>query len=772
MHRMIALFVCAVTMPAFAVSTSHWVHRTEAEFKAGKFENTVVTNLGDVKLSRALKTLLEQDPHISSVYCMVEAPDKTIYAGTGPDGIILQIKDDKVSTFAHLDDAAAIFSLLIGRDGKLLAGTGGDKGRVLRFDKAGEAPKEIFASDAAQYIWSMRQTGDGMIYLATGPAGQLYELSPDGKSRVVFDSDERNLLSLISDGGDLLYVGTDPNGLVYRIDRKSGKAFVLYDAAESEISALVLDAQGILYAATAQAGELPDTSENTGMTEKVGRPEASPSVPIPSQPPGNPNPPALPDPNPGEPDPIPKLPANPAGAPLHMDIIPNDGADAPAPTTEDDNAPAQPAPPPHPAAQPTITPNPNGNAIYRIDRNGFVNEIFRQPATVLSMLNQNGTLLVGTGDEGQIYQVNPQAEETTVLAKVDPKQVVCMLAASDGRIFMGLANAGGIAAMSSGFAEKGTYTSAVLDATQISRLGHVQLRGSLPKSTTIQLQTRSGNVQEPGSGGWSDWTQPVSAQTFMKISSPAARFFQYRLLFGSENGQNTPLVNLVDVSYQIPNLSPHISSVRSSPIASPMAPATETGAYPSTNSGHIQISWEATDPNSDPMVYSLYFRQSSNSPWILLKDRLFARQFEWDTRLVADGRYWLKVAASDLAANEPGAGLVSSRISDPIVVDNTPPLIGDLKWLKQPNGVKMTFRIVDHTSTVASAEYAVDSSESWQAVFPSDNIFDNPEETVEVAITGLSVGSHQIAIRATDSNGNTAYENVLVTVEKPADNGR
>ena len=53
---------------------------------------------------------------------------------------------------------------------------------------------------------------------------------------MLLDSDENNLLSLISDGKDLLYVGTDPNGLVYRVNRKTGESFVLFDAPEAEIS--------------------------------------------------------------------------------------------------------------------------------------------------------------------------------------------------------------------------------------------------------------------------------------------------------------------------------------------------------------------------------------------------------------------------------------------------------------------------------------------------------------------------------------------------------
>src|SRR5436305_5229130 len=117
MRNWILLFViCALAPLAFANGASHWNHTTEADFKKGKFNNTVATNLGDVKLSRAVKTLLEQEAKITAVYALAEAPDGTIYAGTGPEGIVLSLKDEKVTTITNLDDAN-VYSLLVDADG-------------------------------------------------------------------------------------------------------------------------------------------------------------------------------------------------------------------------------------------------------------------------------------------------------------------------------------------------------------------------------------------------------------------------------------------------------------------------------------------------------------------------------------------------------------------------------------------------------------------------------------------------------------------------------
>src|SRR5690606_7709239 len=62
-----------------------------------------------------------------------------------------------------------------------------------------------------------------------------------------------------------------------------------------------------LYAGTGQAVDSGGDISPAG--EQTGRPEIDPSgVPIPAQPPENPQPPEVPDPNPGEPDPIPTNP--------------------------------------------------------------------------------------------------------------------------------------------------------------------------------------------------------------------------------------------------------------------------------------------------------------------------------------------------------------------------------------------------------------------------------------------------------------------------------
>ena len=51
-----------VVVPVLGVQTSHWTQTNEADFKNGTLQNVVATNLGDLKLSRAVKTLLDKVP--------------------------------------------------------------------------------------------------------------------------------------------------------------------------------------------------------------------------------------------------------------------------------------------------------------------------------------------------------------------------------------------------------------------------------------------------------------------------------------------------------------------------------------------------------------------------------------------------------------------------------------------------------------------------------------------------------------------------------------
>lgn len=730
---------------AVGLTTSNWTQRSEEGFAKGEMKSVVVSNLGDLKLAREVKTIVEDDARVNVVYAVRTLADGAIVFGTGPDGRVMVNREGKTAELYKAGAGALVSALAIEPAGTVLAGISGEVGKLVRIEPGTGKMAELYASKEAQLIWAILPMGDGSILLGTGPAGQVIEVAAgkEGKEpRVVLASTQKNILCLLAgDKADEVLLGSDPDGLVIRLNRKTGEWFVVYDADEPEVVALARDAAGNLFAATSAVTEEPGEAE--GEAANQGRVQVGKEIPLMREPAPAPQPPQLPDPTPGEPEPIPKEP------PKHMSII-----EAKPPKVPTTSQPSMQAPPSSRKEKEPMAGPAGESAVYRIDRHGFVAEVFRKAVTVHSMVYSGGTLLIGTGPAGQVYEVQPATEEHYVLAQVNSRQVSALGVDEKGQILLGLSNPGGIGRMGSGFAEKGSYISEVLDATQTAQFGKMQLQGTLPAGTAVTVSTRSGNVKNPELGGWSNWSAEKPAAEFIPVAAPSARFLQYRLSLSSGNPAKSPVVEEVKVSYLLPNIAPKISSVQVQPdeAADDASPAACT------------IAWEASDANGDLMTYSLYYRLGTRGEWILLKDKVKEKSYLWNTRQLADGRYQVRVVASDALSNPIGEGLTTSRFSETVMVDNTPPAIGDIKTEQTEDGVRVSLRAVDRTSTVAGVQYAVDSRADWQAAASSDMLYDSPEETVSFVVPGLAVGQHQLALRAKDSQGNTAYETVLVTV--------
>ena len=748
---------------AFAASTSQWVQKSETDFAAGELDTVVASNLGQLKLSRALTERLKQDPRVSIVYAVQQATDGSVYLGTGPNGLVLRIKDDKASDVFTAGDGVLVTAMQLTPDGKLLAGLSGDKARLIRIDPATGKSEDLFKSDDVQYIWAIAAMPDGATVVATGPAGLLYEIDKAGASKVLFKAKEHNVLCILKGDGDDLYIGTDPGGLVIRVNRKTGEWFVLYNAAEPEIVALARDKAGRLYAAgcgTTEAGGEEAATEATGQPER-----AAAGLPLKREAPPAPKPPELPNPAPGEPKPIPKEPET----VKHLLILPAIQASPSKPGGGPASRPASHATtlsiPGMPSPSPKIAAPENGSAIYRIEPAGFVTEIFRKPVTIHAMVENAGSLIVGTGPEGLIYQVDPDTQETAALTRVESRQISTLSTLADGKLLLGLSNPGGLSQMDAGYANSGTFSSIVFDATQVARFGKIQLEGTLADGTTVTVQTRSGNTSDPEKGGWSKWSDAMPATQFLQIPSPSARFFQYKLTLATRDPKSTPTVAQVKTNYLLPNMPPKVTNIRVEAQDESGEEVTAKSAAPTSHA----IMWDASDPNDDKLAYALYFRLGTRGPWILLKDKLKDTTYQWNTRQLADGRYQIRVVASDAASNPAGQGLTGQRVSDTVVIDNTGPAIGDVQVKRNGGKIEVSARIVDQTSTIASADYALDSSDDWQAVESSDMLFDSPDETVKFAVSGLSAGQHQLTLRAKDSHGNATYETLIVSIDQATD---
>ncbi len=151
------------------------------------------------------------------------------------------------------------------------------------------------------------------------------------------------------------------------------------------------------------------------------------------------------------------------------------------------------------------TPGSGENSVYRIAADGTVRELFREKALVLSLLRRDGRFLVGTGMEGQLFEVDETTREHSELARLDHGQILCLCQRQDGSIVLGTGDPGKLYVLHDWYASKGTVVSEVLDAKLLSKWGALSWQADAPEGTKVTIAVRSGNVAEPDDT-WSDWS--------------------------------------------------------------------------------------------------------------------------------------------------------------------------------------------------------------------------------------------------------------------------
>jgi len=108
--------------------------------------------------------------------------------------------------------------------------------------------------------------------------------------------------------------------------------------------------------------------------------------------------------------------------------------------------------------------------------------------------------------------------------------------------------------------------------------------------------------------------------------------------------------------------------------------------------------------------------------------------------------------------------LTGSRISDPIIVDNTPPVIRKYSLDKTGRTATLKLQVTDELSVISKLEYTINSNAQWRNALPDDLIFDTTDESFTIVTEELDPGEHIIAVRISDSAGNTTYRTFEVSM--------
>jgi hypothetical protein len=713
---------------AIAGQPAVWETSGRVELLKGDARGVSITDTGVLMLSPKLTEVF----NTQQTYIWSSAVDNqgNVFLGTGHDGKTYKITAAGAGTLLYDAAELDVTALAIDPGGIVFAGTSPD-GKVYRITADGKA--EVYFDPGDKYIWSLAVMPDGSLAVGTGDSGKLYRVRAAGanpESSVLVSTNQTHVISLaVTPQGDLI-AGTDSGGLVLRVSPE-GKTFALFDTQLREIHALAPAADGSIYALA-----LSDAAASA------------------------------------------RAPSTPAVAPVQ----PTEGATPSTTVTitaiDESGAPIQTQPGPTRSRSDVSNAR---SAVFRILPDGATDVVWSSPTvTAFSIAPglQPGSVLIGTADKGRIYSVTNDGRDNLLLQS--PEGQISSLFVRNNQVFAASSNQGKLFRFGNELVNEGTFESPVRDAKLTASWGRIWWRGG----GTVEVQTRTGNGERPDAT-WSDWSAVYRNPEGNQISSPRARFIQWRATVRASGSQSAPSwVEDVSVAYLPRNVAPEVLSISVLPIGvglQQIVPVTvdpnveSSGLDPSLfglvaqvpprrfyQRGARSFQWQAEDRNSDTLEYAIYYRALNEQTFRLLKDKLRDNFYTIDGATLADGRYVIKVIASDAPDNPPGQKLTGERLSEPVDIDNTPPVV---KTTGEPqiarDGVRVVFSVDDATGKVKKADASLDGG-AWVPVFPEDGIADSGHEVYMVEFGQLGPGEHTISLRSFDSSGNAGTLSVTI----------
>jgi len=654
-------------------------------------------------------------------------------------------------------DQSYIWSSVVDGAGNTYLGTGSD-GKVFKVDPSGKGT--LFTDLAELNVTSLAIGRAGELFAGTSPDGKVYKIDPSGRAEVYFAPGDKYIwsLALLADGA--LAVGTGDGGKLYRVraPNAAAAASLLFDTSETHIISLAVDKQGNLYAGT----------DSNGLVMRFG-PDGKPFGLLDSP---------LRE--------IHELAVGPDGSvyvlalgesasvPKPADASPVPAAQAAGTVSAGKPTPAAAEPP----AKSRYDLTGAKSAIYRILPDGASDILWASPTVTGFALYAHASgsgVLLGTSDKGRIYNVSNDGRETLVL-QTDVNQISTIR--TDGRSLIATSsNQGSMFRFGPETFAEGTYDSSILDAKGTAAWGRIWWRST----GTTTIQARTGNTEKPDET-WSAWSTPLSDPRGSQITSPKARYFQWRAAL---KGPGASSLSEVNVAFVARNIAPEILSITVLPTNVGLAPNPPvqidpnialSGLDPVTfgipnvtppprrvyQRGATSLQWTAEDRNGDKLLYNVLYKETADAEFKLLRGDLTENFFTIDGQSLADGRYLFKIVARDTPSNPLPLALAGEKLSESVDIDNTAPMVASVG---QPqitdNTARVVFNSADTTSYLIRAEYSVNGGD-WITVYSDDGISDSPRETYTIEIAVPAAGEYAVTIRVFDVNANAGNARAVI----------
>ena len=728
------LAVAAGLLPvlASAQNTKLWSVDRYDELEKGSTEGVAIRSDGRLEAGPAVSLLYATGKNYVWSLASDGAGDGYLGLGGTASGsaVVMKVAPDGKATQIFAGKELAVQALRVAPDGSVLAATSPD-GKVYRIPGGGGAAQVLFDPAATEekpkYLWDLAVDKTGAMYVAAGAPAVVYRVpAGGGKAEVLFKTADQHIRCLLLATDGTLWAGSDGSGVIYKFATHApgAKPFAAYAAARREITSLALDAAGNVYAAG--VGSKGHTT-------------------------------------------LPPLPVTGSVGVTITFVQPGSSTAAGSNTLV-----------------------PDGSEIYRIAPDGSPEKLLTlKDDVVYALAVRNGSLLAATGNRGRVYRVDmKEAGRFTDIAHLDASQGMAFATGRDG-LLVASSNSGKVFRLGDASAPDATFTSEVFDAQSFSRWGRAEVRAGAVSG--FDLFVRSGNVESPLMG-WTDWAQ-VAADGSYRVA--AGRFVQWKAVLKPGGS-----IDSVGLNYLQQNLAPVVDEIVVQPgarvtatpaaanatvqvvfpaasgVVPALAFATDLNAAALTaqkDKTAITVRWMAHDDNGDDLMFAVWYRGVGEANWRLLKDKISERFLSFDSTLLPDGSYELKVVASDAPVHTDADTLTGERVSDVFVVDTTPPVPGVLEAKVVPGTaagspvkIHATLEARDATSPIAHAEYSVDAG-PWQYLDPAGLVSDSKLErydftaTVPAAMVPVAdAKEHVLAVRVYDRYDNAAAVKTVV----------
>lgn len=693
-----------------------WRQGTAADFLKGEMSGVAVGSAavgtaasqseGSLRPGVEVKQLASLDqPYVWSVCPGLE---QAVIAGTGNKGAVYRIRPDGTATTLFSVSGSQALAVLRDRRGQIWAGSSPDGAVWLYAD--GKAAK--VAQTPAKHVSALALGPEDSVLAGAGDGGQIWRVTPEGGLRLFADTHQLHVQCLWTSADGSVLAGTARNAAVWTVSE--GRAEAILNTAEEFVGGVVANGKGVVFATTGPRGKLYRLEKGKAPVVLVDK-LASVTTPL---------------------------------------ALGSDGAVVAAD-----------------ASRIYWFPEAGGQVVQQLDSQRDFQTMAATDA---------GGIAAGIANGGSVWRFAPASAGWYESAVRDAERP-----ASWGAVRADLSGAAPGVQMKVRSGDVAEPDRTWSGWTPVTPGGSVALKGPRYLQYRVEFASpvssdRIANVafsylaanrppavkfQKPANGSALSGTQEIT----WSGSDPDSDKLTYELSYSADGGTTWSPIGKVSAKpseKKTPEDKPNTKDEAK--------PAGET-ATPKDDSGTNDLlaqTKKALDARPD-IPAAMRERMLATAQKAIERskaaraedaagkdsgEKVNGTSHKWDTTKVSDGRYLLRVTASDVLANSSDALTAQAHLGPLLVTNAKPVLTLSREPVAAAAGKDARLRGVSRSkmADIAAVQFRLEGSQDWYSAEADDGLFDSPEESFTCVVRGLKAGKHKLEVRAKDSAGNVS----------------